>query len=335
MISDGVVGIPTPMNLCNKANHLMLPKKQHMNLVAEIKNRWPLTAMLARCGISIPERGKFPSPFRTDNNPSCEVYNDHIVDWSTGERIDSIGVYALRKNISNKEAIRLLAEELPNRRSKPIPKQKRLVIPKLQYTPEAAETLSKLRGISRHGIDLAATTIGSLGFGEALGHSCWILTDGKNIVEARRMDGLKFPRIGTLGERKSHTFAGSSKSWPIGITPQHGQKSLSTLPIVLVEGGPDYLAACDMAWHSSREFLPVAMLGSTSKIHDDALQFFKGREVLILAHPDESGVEGAKTWCNQLRKAKAHPRVKKLLGGDLNDLVKRDGAEAVAMGLLI
>jgi hypothetical protein len=102
----------------------------------------------------------------------------------------------------------------------------------------------------------------------------------------------------------------------------------------LVEGGPDYLAACDVAWHSSKAFLPVAMLGSKSKIHADALQFFAGREVLILAHPDESGVEGAKTWCNQLRRVNARPGVKKLMGGDLNDLVKKDGAEAVADGLL-
>ena len=305
-----------------------------MNLVEEIKNRWPLDSMLARCGISIPDRGRFCSPFRPDNNPSCEVYNNHIVDWSTGERFDCIGVYAAVKNIPNKEAIRQLGEELPNKTPKSTPKQKPLVIPKLQYIPEAAETLSKLRGISWHGIDLAATTIGSLGFGEALGCKCWILSDGKNIAEARRMDGLRFPVIGHLGERKSHTFAGSSKSWPIGITPQHGKKSLSALPIVLVEGGPDYLAACDMAWHSSRAFLPVAMLGSKSKIHADALQFFKGREVLILAHPDESGVEGAKTWCNQLRRANAKPMVKKLKGGDLNELVARDGAQAVAKGLL-
>lgn len=289
--------------------------------------------MLARCGISIPERGKFLSPFRPDSNPSCEVYKDTIHDWATGEYIDCIGVFAAVKNITNKEAIRQLVEELPNRSAKPIPKQKRLVIPKLQYTPEAAETISKLRGISRYGIDLAATTIASLGFGEVLGHRCWILTDGKNIAEARRMDGLNF--LDNLGERKTHTLRGSSKFWPIGLIPNHGKIALSTLPLVLVEGGPDYLAACDMAWHSSKAFLPIAMLGSRSKIHADALQFFKGREVLILAHPDESGVEGAKTWCNQLRKAKAKPRVKRLLGGDLNDHVKRDGADAVAKGLLI
>ena len=303
-----------------------------MNLIAEIKAQWPLHSMLARCGISIPDRGKFSSPFRDDQNPSCEVYKECIKDWSTGEHFDSIRVFAETEKISNKEAIRKLANELPKRRPKRVPRQKPLVIPKLQYNPEAAEKLSKLRGISRHGIDLAATTIGSLGFGEVLGYSCWILTDGKNIAEARRMDGLKFPTIGHLGERKSHTIAGSSKSWPIGINPMHGKKAVSKLPILLVEGGPDYIAACDMAWHGG--FLPAAMLGSGCKIHADALPYFNGREVLILAHNDESGIKGAKAWCHQLRKANAFTQVKRLLNGDLNDLVKRDGAEAVTDGFL-
>jgi DNA primase len=76
------------------------------------------------------------------------------------------------------------------------------------------------------------------------------------------------------------------------------------------------------------------MLGSSSLIHADALPLFKGREVLILAHPDNAGETAAKKWCKQLRKVKAEPRVKKLSGGDLNDLVKRDGSECVANGLL-
>jgi len=310
-----------------------------MNTASLIHDRWPLASMLARCNISVPGKGKFCSPFRPDQTASCEVYENTIKDWSTGETFDSIRVFAESKGIPNKDAFKLLAEELPNRSFK----SKKAVtknapatptIPPLHYCPKKAHALADLRGISRYGIDLAATTIGTLGFGEVLGHDCWVLTDGLHIAEARRMDGQKFPAVGTLGERKSHTLRGSSKFWPIGITPQHGTKALAALPIVMVEGGPDYLAACDVAWYSPNPYQPVAMLGSSSLIHADAPPLLKGREVLILAHPDEAGVNAAKKWCNQLRKANAIPAVKKLSGGDLNDLVKRDGAEAVAIGLL-
>jgi hypothetical protein len=248
-------------------------------------------------------------------------------------------VFAESQGIPNKEAFKLLAEELPNRsinskKAVIIQSPTTLAIPPLHYSPEKAQALADLRSISRYGVDLAATTIGSLGFGEVLGYSCWVLTDGIHIAEARRMDGEKFPAVGCLGDRKSHTLRGSSKSWPIGITPHSGKNTLSGLPILLVEGGPDYLAACDIAWHSPKGYLPVTMLGSSSLIHADALPLFKGREVLILAHPDDAGETAAKKWCKQLRKVKAEPRVKKLSGGDLNDLVKRDGSESVANGLL-
>ena len=86
-------------------------------------------------------------------------------------------------------------------------------------------------------------------------------------AEARRIDRKPYPAIGSLGERKSHTLPGSSKSWPVGILPtgfeepwlkEHCHK------ILLVEGGPDYLAACQLIAAEVCNILPVAMLGSSA-----------------------------------------------------------------------
>jgi len=172
--------------------------------------------------------------------------------------------------------------------------------------------------------------LGTLGFADVAGFPCWILTDAdRRLAEARRLDGEMFPAIGNLGERKSHTLRGSCKSWPLGMNPP-GITVPPGLPVWLVEGGPDYLAACDVLMQSAREFLPVAMMGAGQNIHAEALPFFQDREVRILAHPDESGLAAAKNWHKQLAAVGARPRADQLQGGDLNDLVKLHGAEAVA-----
>jgi len=300
-----------------------------MSTVDQILQRWPLASMLARCNITVPARGKFCSPFRPDNAPSYEIYGETIKDRSTGETFDVIAIFAEHKSISNSEAIRQLADELPGREPKEKPKVHKLVIPQLGYSITEAERLAELRGLSVEGVDFAGF-LGTLGFGNVAGFPCWILTDGdKRIAEARRMDGEKFPAIGTLGERKSHTLRGSCKSWPLGMNPP-GVSVPPGLPVWLVEGGPDYLAACDVLMSSAREFLPVAMMGAGQSIHAVALPWFKGREVKILAHPDDAGLAAAKNWHKQLASIGARTRAIQLNGGDLNDLVKLHGAEAVA-----
>jgi|GEM_PF-1163652 len=313
-----------------------------MKPVQKILNSWPLIRMCERFGLNIPPKGKFRSPFREDRNPSCEVYGELIKDRSTGESFDAINVFALKSGISNAEAIKRLGQEQPRassnqkrteQRLNVTRSQCRLTIPSLCYKPDMAEALSKHRGIPRCGIDFAATLVYSLGFGKVKGHASWILTDGSNIAEARRMDGQEFYPSCDSKKRKSHTLAGSKKSFPIGLNPRHGARALAKLPILLVEGGPDYLAACAVARHMGTAMLPVAILGSQLDIAPLALPFFKGRSVIILAHPDPAGVEGAKRWANQLHKIGVTPSVQELVGGDLNELVKRDGVEVVARGI--
>ena len=303
-----------------------------MSTVDQIHERWPLAAMLARCGIVVPARGKFCSPFRQDNNPSCEIYGETIRDRSTGESFDSIRVFAEQNGISNSEAIRQLASELPGRQPKPKPTPHKLVIPPLHYSIAGVEEAAKDRGLSVQGVDFACF-LGTLGFAYVAGFPCWILTDAdKKLAEARRMDGEKFPSIGSLPERKAHTLRGSCKSWPLGMNPP-GVNVPAGLPVWLVEGGPDYLAACDVLMHTPREFLPVSMLGAGQKIHSEALPFFQGRHVRILGHPGEAGLGAVNTWAEQLARVGAQVRPTRLKGGDLNDLVTLRGAEAVATSL--
>ncbi len=302
--------------------------------IERIKTRWPLAVMLEKCGIPVPPRGKFSSPFRADEHPSCEVFKETVKDWGTGESYDCIGVFAAHKNISNSEAIKQLAAELPGRQQtrqdivKTPPPASKPARPPTHYSIIEAEMVASLRGLSVEGVDFAGF-LGTLSFGNVCGFHCWILSDSnEKIIEARRVDGEKFPSIGNLGERKSHTLKGSSKSWPLGMNPP-GAKVPVGLPVWIVEGGPDYLAACDILTQSAREFLPVTMLGASQSIHAEALSFFRGRDVLILAHPDAAGINAAQRWGGQLKSAGARPRLVQLQGGDLNDLVREHGAKVM------
>ena len=302
-----------------------------MSAVDQIKAKWSLDAMLAHCGYSIPAKGRFHSLFRQDEHPSCERYGETIKDRSTGETFDVIAIYAWWKGISNADAIKELRETVPSIASKPRSKPEpfKLIIPPIHYSVDEADLVAKIRGLSLSGVDFAGF-LGTLGFGKVAGFDCWILTDADGkLAEARRMDAEKFPAVGSLGERKSHTLRGSCKSWPLGMNPP-GIKVPEKLPVWLVEGGPDYLAACDVLVHSKKEFLPVAMLGAGQSIHADALPFFRGRHVRILGHPGEAGLKAAKTWRKQLMGAGATVRAQQLDGYDLNELVTLKGAEIVA-----
>jgi hypothetical protein len=62
--------------------------------------------------------------------------------------------------------------------------------------------------------------------------------------------------MASLGERKSHSLRGSSKQWPVGLLPPGFEKPWlkeHVRKILLVEGGPDYLAACQLIAESTDE----------------------------------------------------------------------------------
>jgi hypothetical protein len=316
-----------------------------MTIVDQIKERWPLVTMLEHCGIKYRLKGNFHSPFRPDQNPSCAIWKEKecLKDWSTGEVFDSIRVFAAHKGISNSEAIKLLASEMPTQKPINSPKKpqlgdsaiKKLEIPPLHCSSNEMYTLSDRRGLSLMGVEMAAVFLGTLGFATVFGFACWILSDSNKVAEARRLDGGLFPAIGYLQERKSHTLKGSNKKWPIGINPPKIKSLPDWLSVLLVEGGPDYLAACDLLAVAEKDFLPITMLGASTVIDDEALPFFKGRKVLVLGHPDDAGATAAKRWGSQLKSAGANVRATQMDTVDLNDWVKVHGAENILKGLYL
>ena len=142
-----------------------------------------------------------------------------------------------------------------------------------------------------------------LRFGTVCGFPCWIVTDeSQKVAEARRMDGLMFPAWGRLGERKAHTLRGSSKAWPAGLMMPNNLSSYFQ-KVLLVEGSADLLAACHFIHNGTQDWLPVAMLGASSKLATGALSMLKGKRVRIVPHVDKPGEGAARSWCNQLRAA--------------------------------
>ena len=145
----------------------------------------------------------------------------------------------------------------------------------------------------------------TLTFGTVRGFQCWILTDpDQRCAEARRLDGRPFPECGPLAARKAHTLRGSSKSWPLGVAVLRTMPQFRTL--LIVEGGPDYLAALHFAHEQERgDVLPVAVLGRSTggKMDKEALELMRGRRVRIYPHNDADGggTKSAQAWAMQLQ----------------------------------
>jgi hypothetical protein len=156
---------------------------------------------------------------------------------------------------------------------------------------------------------VAGSHLGTLFFGQVLGFPSWILTDSRRLcAEARRMDGQPFPAVGTLGARKAHTLRGSVKSWPVGLAV-HRWALADFRAILIVEGGPDYLAALHFMLAAGRagsegDCLPIAFLGAgvASHIHPEALPLLAGCRVRFYPHHEasEAGLRAVERWGNQL-----------------------------------
>jgi hypothetical protein len=310
-------------------------------IVAEIKSRLTLRDVGTIVGAELPPRDgvKFCSPLRSDRNPSCTIKSDVLFDWSTGEHFDAIDLFAAAKNITNAEAIRELGEKrnnVPPRRGKVFHAEKPqaatpsepIAFDESEPSPGDLEFIIAARSWPVDAMDglLLAHELRVLRAGRVCGCDCWVVTDeARRIAEARRIDGKTFAAVGNLGERKAHTVKGSAKSWPVGLCPRIAPERLRNVPLVLVEGGPDLLAAYAVLARlpmSARDVHPVALLGTSATIAPDALGAMSGRAVVILAHGDDPGREAGRRWGKQLSGAGCRVTVRKLPDGkDLSDLL--------------
>ncbi|MDB4143720.1 CHC2 zinc finger domain-containing protein [Akkermansiaceae bacterium] len=300
-------------------------------------------------------------PWREDRKPSFSVFDDgrRFKDFSTDELGDVFGFVMLALGFSFKDAVAWIEERTGVTQQSPFgpsqihqrpspPKIKReLKLPALDHgDDQEIEALAKSRGIQPYAIKIALE-IGTLRFAKVCGYRSWLLLDDSGkLAEARRVDGKPFDAIGKLPARKAHTLAGSSKAWPLGLILKNGPPEPGRA-ILLVEGGPDYLAAFDFLIRGKRQgFQPVAMLGKSNSFPDDALAIMSGRRVRIYPHhdPGGGGMDAAKGWFSQLTRAgctvdgfsfEGLTRIDGKPVTDLNDLLLADEvSRAVWKGVL-
>ena len=238
------------------------------------------------------------------------------MDFGTSEGGDAIDFIAAACAVDKPEATRRFVEMangaaclpsfIPFSKSPtlPVSSSSKLRLPPLRKGSLAEiEAVARSRGVSPAAVSLAQS-LGTLAFAEVCGFSCWVLLDSaKRIAEARRIDRKPFPAVGELGERKAHTLRGSAKNWPAGVAV------LKTLPhfraLMLVEGGPDYLAALHFCLERDvHDVLPIAMLGRSAgaRLDAEALHLLRGRRLRIYPHhdPDGGGLASAEGWAEQL-----------------------------------
>jgi hypothetical protein len=273
------------------------------------------------------DRVKFPSPLRPDAHPSCSFYDGCklMTDWSDGKHYDAISFLGEALGLKNGEAIRRFVEIANGRpvtvdcppifRDQPKAKAERPVLSGFKRASRRElELIAESRRIDTRAVELAQD-LGTLRVGEVCGYPSWVLFDESGLcVEGRRLNRRPFPAVSNgkvqLGERKAHTLRGSRKDWPVGILPVKEYRQF-TEAILLVEGGPDYLAALHFALEQRRTgVLPVAILGrgqGLRGLHPESLQYFRGRRVRIVPHndPDGGSYLSAVRWAKQLRAVEA------------------------------
>lgn len=155
--------------------------------------------------------------------------------------------------------------------------------------------------------------------GPYVDHYSWIITDAKRLGgQARKMSGGKWH-----SGLKTKNLFGTTGRWPIGIAD-------CPLPeIALVEGSGDFVAAYTAVAMLGLldRIQPVAILGASQQMPEEALNLFAGKTVWVFPHADDSyaGLLAARKWCRRLMGVKAtvipfdftpYPGVK-----DLNDFV--------------
>jgi len=260
------------------------------------------------------------SPFRDDSHPSFSIFarGRKWKDHATGKQGDAVDFLAEWKNISSSEAcrefIRLAGIHVNGRSFRGYDDIK---VPRLErkyddiksaarfkwpeFTkPTLAEVtaVAKLRGLSEEGIGLAAER-GLLFSARFPQGPAWVVTDLRRLnAQARKYDGRHW---GHVGNSKAWTLPGSLGGMPIGL-----HEAAPFRGILLVEGGPDMLAAFHLMWLRGKTDLGVvAILGAANKIPESELGIFRGKHVRIFPHRDDEGLKAEGRWWKQLQEAGA------------------------------
>jgi len=112
-------------------------------------------------------------------------------------------------------------------------------------------------------------------------HGSWCAIDRtRRVAEFRRLDNALYE----IAEgRTIKAWSTRGKSWPVGAS-MIGDK----VGVMLVEGGPDMLAAYHFLHRHGMidRVAVVCMLGAGNRLHAEALPYFKGKRVRIMVDAD-------------------------------------------------
>ena len=274
--------------------------------ISEAKGRLSIPSLWARLDLPGSPKTACRSPFREDKHGSFSVSKCGRLfnDFATGDAGDAIDFLALATGLSKKAAtVRFIemaggasCSPLPVKQSPPAASQPRQKpgFPAFERGTDAdLHALAALRKVSFAACWLARS-VGLLNFETLHGHRAFVLTDDSRLAaQARRLDGQRWEHIGA----KAWTLPGSWAAWPVGLGTGAAYPSFT-----LCEGGPDLLAALDFIHKAGAETLvfPLAVLGASMAIHEDALPILAGKRVRIFPHTDPAGTKAANRWAAQL-----------------------------------
>jgi hypothetical protein len=290
----------TPLKFANGKLTLVEAKEQ-----LTIGQLWVLLNVPGLC------KSSCRCPWRDDRKPSFSVFSSGRKwhDFGTGESGDAIDFLARITNLPQAAACQKFLELASNCQSSPQTAGlselvQRPAPPRLDFAHfyQGGEVefraLAGLRGVALEAVRLASQRELLL-FGQVNGFDSWIVTDREEInAQARRMDGICYPPVGGLAERKAHTLAGSVAAWPIGTPNIQPDKT-----VMFVEGGPDLLAGHHFVYCENREVdcVVIAMLGSSQRIDSRALPILAtARHIRFFPHLDRAGSVAASRWAAQL-----------------------------------
>lgn len=217
----------------------------------------------------------------------------------------------------------------PQRQRPAEPRKDPARIPVL-HAPTDAEMASivDIRRIGIEAVRLCASR-GLLWCATICGFASWVVADAtRRGMQARRLDGMTFPAVGNLGERKTHNPAGTSTRHPVGLPGIAG-----ATVVLLVEGSADLIAAHQFIHAEGREVdaAAVAILGAGLSIPTEDLPAFACKRVRIFPHTDPEGMAACERWARQLGGVSAKVDAFRLAGlrrgdrrpvTDLNDLTQ-------------
>lgn len=299
--------------------------------IEEVKARLSIPEAARLLGMNWQAGKSCVSPFRPDKHPSFSCFDEgrRWRDHANGDSGTVIDFIQKALDVPLKEAIQWAREKcggaalpVPFAASaamkKPASDAKAKPPPKLRPAQAGElEALAKLRGFKVETL-AEAQRRGLLAFASVWGRVAWCVCDpGGRIAEGRRLDGLPWEAYGSMPARKCHAWGGQ-KNWPVNL-----EEAAQCPKLVLVEGGPDALAALEiMRREGAADVDVVALLGAANtRLDAAALPFFKGKVIRLFPHADEAGQRAAREWALALREAGA-ARVDAF---DLRGIVRLDG----------